>query len=459
MAKRNLNDAATPLATSSTPLANATNPESQTSPSQTTAPSLSQEGEIPISAKPQRQVTAFEIVWRSPWVRAVTFLVLGLLVLWILWSTRQAYAFALQVGLIGFGIAYVLNPLVGAMRRIKIGRPLAVVIIYIGVLALLVFGSVLITQVVTQLSNFVEQIPQAFNNIGTLTSSISAWFTRLIESLPAFLSSRFGVETSSDEFGTQIQTQLTGFLQNGVESISGLLQRLVRDGPSVLLTGVTNVLSTTAQIFLILLTSAYFLYDYPRFTANFKRFVPVRWKPLYEDLTAKADVAVGGYIRGQIVIAFIIGLLIFIGLEIIGVPLALAISFLAAIFNLIPYLGPIIGMIPAVILGFTVSPLTALLAVVVFIVANQIEGNLLGPYILSKSTNLHPVTVLLAILIGAGLFGLLGALLAVPVSALLKVVLEEYLLKRPAYQSPQIVTPQSELKTDDTVQVKEAVKR
>jgi predicted PurR-regulated permease PerM len=409
------------------------------------------QNELDPSGVPQRNVTAFEIVWRSPWVRVVTFLVLGLLILWILWSTRQAYAFALQVGVIGFGIAYVLNPLVEAMRRIRIRRALAVVIIYIGLLALLVFGSVLITQVVTQLSSFVAQIPQAFNNIGNLTASVSAWFTRIVENLPTFLSSRFGVETSSDELSTQIQTQLTGFLQNGVESISGLLERLVRDGPSVLLTGATNVLSTTAQIFLILLTSAYFLYDYPRFSANFKRFVPVRWRPLYEDLTAKADVAVGGYLRGQLLITLIIGVLIFVGLSIINVPLALAISFLAAIFNLVPYLGPIVGMIPAVILGFTVSPLTALLAVVVFIAANQIEGNLLGPYILSKSTNLHPVTVLLAILIGAGLFGLLGALLAVPVSALLKVVLEEYLLKRPAYQSPQIVSSEPQKKTEDKV--------
>jgi predicted PurR-regulated permease PerM len=396
--------------------------------------------ELKSEAVRQRPITAFEIVWKSPWVRAVTFLVLGLLVLWILWTTRQAYAFALQVGLIGFGIAYVLNPVIESLRRVKIGRPLGVVLVYIGVISLLVLGSVLVTQVVTQLSSFVARIPEAFDNIGSLTTRISNWFAGLLESLPSFLSDRFGVQTSSDELSTQIQSQLTGFLQNAVESITGVLQRLVRDGPSVLLSGAAGVLSTTAQIFLILLTSAYFLYDYPRFTANFKRFVPVRWRPLYEDLTTKADVAVGGYIRGQLLITLCIGILIFIGLSIVGVPLALAISFLAALFNLVPYLGPIVGMVPAVILGFTVSPLTALLAVVVFVIANQIEGNVLGPYILSKSTNLHPVTVLLAILVGAGLFGLLGALLAVPVSALLKVVLEEYLLKRPAYQMPQTVT-------------------
>jgi predicted PurR-regulated permease PerM len=385
---------------------------------------------------PHRTITAFEIVWRSPWVRAVCYVVLILFVLWVLWTTRKGYAFALQVGLIGFTIAYILNPVVNALAKIKIRRSLAVVIVYLVLLAVLVLGSVLITQVVTELSKFISLIPDAFKNISGLTGRISNWFTGLLDNLPGFLSRGFGVQTSSDELSKQIQDRLTGFLAGSIENINGFLEQILSKGPGVLVSGATSILSTTLQIFLILLTSAYFLYDYPKFTANFKRFVPVRWRPLYSDMSLKMDTAVGGYLRGQLLITLIIGILVFIGLTIINVPLALAISFLAAIFNMVPYLGPIIGMVPAVLLGFTVSPLTALLAVVVFVVANQLEGNLLAPYILSKSTNLHPVTVLIAILIGAGLFGLLGALLAVPVAALLKVVLEEYLLRRPAYHDP-----------------------
>src|SRR5690606_18103552 len=116
-----------------------------------------------------------------------------------------------------------------------------------------------------------------------------------------------------------------------------------------------------------------------------------------------------------------------------GVPLATAIAFIAAVFNLVPYLGPVVGAVPAVLLGLTVSPLTALLAVGVFIVANQLEGNPLSPMILSRSTNLHPVTVLLAIMAGLGVYGLVGALLAVPLVALSKVLLEDYVLRRPEF--------------------------
>ena len=377
--------------------------------------------------------TAFEIVWRNPWVRAVSYIVLVVFALWLLLRYRSGYAFALQVAIIGFVIAYILNPLVLLLGRIRIRRVFAVIIIYVLLLFVIVLGSVLITQVVTELGRFINLIPTALNNIGSLTGSVSDWATRQLERLPDILSSRLGLGGSSEAISVQIQEQFALFVANAAESITALLENLVREGPSLLLSGATTIISTTLQVFLILLASAYFLYDFPRFTAAFRRIVPVRWRPLYADLVHKADGAVGGYLRGQLLITFVLGIFIFIGLTVINVPLALAISFLAALFNIVPYLGPIIGVIPAVLLGFTVSPLTALLAIVVFVVANQLEGHFLAPYILSKSTDLHPVTVLLAILAGAGLFGFLGALLAVPTVALLKVVLEEYLYRRPAY--------------------------
>src|SRR5690606_33400145 len=166
---------------------------------------------------------------------------------------------------------------------------------------------------------------------------------------------------------------------------------------------------------------------------SFKRLVPVRHRALADDLLAKADLAVGGYLRGQLFITMLLGVMIWIGLSLLGIPLATAISFLAAVFNLVPYLGPILGVVPAVLLGFTVSPWAAVGAAVVFTIANQLEAHLLSPLILSKNTNLHPITVMLAIMAGVGLMGLLGALIAVPLVAMLKVILEDYVLTRPAF--------------------------
>ncbi len=381
-----------------------------------------------------RDVTALEIIWRNPWVRAVIYIVLTLFTLYVLWRFRTGYMFALQVAVLGFTVAYVLNPLVNLLGRLRISRAFSVIIVYIQLIILMVFGSGLITQVVRETGPLVERIPQG---VEAITPWIERAYSRvggLGDYLPDVFNQRFGLsEGNSENLVKGIETTVTGFLEDVLTRLNSLMENILNGSSSFLVSGLTKVASVTAQVILILLTSAYFLYDYPKFTANFKRFVPLRYKPLYEDITQKADTAIGGYIRGQLLITSALGVLVWIGLSLIGVPSALPISFLAALFNIVPYLGPIIGVIPAVLLGFTVSPWTALGAAIVFIAANQIEGNVLAPMILSKSTDLHPVTVLLGILAGAGMFGLVGALLAVPMLALGKILIEEYLLKRPAY--------------------------
>lgn len=385
------------------------------------------------SGRPNHRVTALEVVWRNVWVRAISYVVLAVLLVFVLWRLREGYAFAVQVGVIGFVIAYILNPLVEALGRIRVRRSIAVIVVYLLLLLLIVLGSVLLGRVVVELSQFTAYIDDAFNEISGWVQGLSGWLSGIAERLPAVLRDRFGVENGGDELTLKIQEQIAQFLTRASQGLVALLERLVTGGPNFLLTGANRIISTTLQIFLILLASAYFLYDFPRFVENFRRFMPVRWRPLYRNLSSKADLAVGGYLRGQLLITSVLGLLIFLGLSLLNIRLALAISFLAAIFNLVPYLGPIIGVIPAVLLALIDSPLKALGAIVVFILANQLEGNLLSPMILSRSVNLHPVTVLLAIMMGLGLLGFVGALLAVPFVALTKVLLEEFLLTRPAY--------------------------
>ena len=406
-------------------------------PDQRTGPNSTPPDLAPPGA-PGPRTTAVEIIWQNPWVRAVAYIALFVFIVMVLWRFREGYGFALQIALVGYVIAYILSPVVNALERIRIRRSVSVIFVYLLLLMILVLGSVLVSQVVAQMTVFIGQIPEAIERISETLGSLGVWFQRQFETLPAFLRDLLvsvGVEAGPDEqLADEIQQQIEGALQEGATALLGLLRSLAERGPALLVSGATTLVSTTLQVILILIASAYFLYDFPKFTANFRRFVPVRWRPLYTDLADKTDAAIGGYLRGQLLITTLLGILIWIGLSIIGVPLALAISFLAAIFNLVPYLGPIIGVVPAVLLGFTVSPLTGLLAIVVFVVANQVEGHLLSPIILSRSMNLHPVTVLLAIVAGLGLFGFVGALLAVPVVALVKVILESYLLTRPAYQ-------------------------
>ena len=386
--------------------------------------------ERPLAA---HEITALETLWRNVWVRGTFYLVLAAAIVLFLVTQRNAYGFALQVALAGFLIAYVLNPVVVALGRLRVGRGLAVLIVYVVLAQALVIGSVLLTQVVTETARFASLVPAALGNLSETLGSATGWFGGLGEWLSGVLQERLGIELGGDEFAEQVQTQVVAWLTGAAQSLTRFLERVIADGPAVLLQGATSIVSGAFQVVMIAIASAYVLYDFPRIAANVRRFVPTRWRPLYVDLMGKSDRAIGGYLRGQILITVIVGFITWIALTLLGVPLATAISVLAAVFNLVPYLGPIVGSVPAVLLAFTVSPLTALLVVIVFLAINQIEAHVLAPLILAKSTDLHPITVLISILIGVGFLGLLGAFLAVPVVALGKVVLEEYLLTRPAY--------------------------
>jgi len=376
---------------------------------------------------------AFEIVWRNVWLRALFYTVLIIFTIYVLAHFWSGYAFALQVGLIGFTIAYILNPLVKVFARLKIPRTISVIIIYLILINFLLLGSLLISQVIVELGSFVSLLPKALADIFNFASNTPQWLSDRMAAVSGSFA-KLGLDNNSSNIAKNMQDQATLILENSFTAINTQLEEILKKGPNLVISGASSIISTTLQGILIIITSAYFLYDYPKFIANTKRMMPIRWRSLYQDISNKLDKAVGGYFRGRLLISFILGVFIYIGLIIIGIPLALAITFLAVIFNLVPYLGPIIGVTPAILLGFTISPTKALLAVIVFIVANQLEGNVFAPIILSKSTNLHPVTVLLSILAGAGLFGLMGALFAVPIVAFLKLIIDDYLLKTPAYQ-------------------------
>ncbi len=404
---------------------------------------MRQAGVAPDPRPAEEQLPALRWAWRHPWVRAVVYVLVIVFVLYVLWRARAGYMFALQVGLFGFLLAYILNPLVNLLMRLRLNRGWSVLVTYVLLGGLVALGSMLIAQVVTEAANFVNLLPDAFESLSRIVAEVQGRVLTWLDRIPFFLSDGLENVDPNGILGTEIRDRVIAALQQLGSDFAKLMESFLSRGPGLLYTGATLVISTGLQIVLVVLASVYFLYDYPRFTAQFRRLVPTRYHGIVAEVSEKADTAVGGYLRGQLLITAMVGVTIWIGLTILGVPLATAIAFLAAVFNLVPYLGPVIGAVPAVLLALTVSPLTALLAIGVFVVANQLEGNLLSPLVLSRSTNLHPVTVLLAIMAGLGMFGLVGALLAVPTVAFAKVVLEDYVLSRREFVSvPPDVDPE-----------------
>lgn len=157
---------------------------------------------------------------------------------------------------------------------------------------------------------------------------------------------------------------------------------------------------------------------------KFLQFIsPRQYEPYILDLWQRTNRKLGKWLQAQLILGLIVGVLVFIGLTILGVPYAFVLAIIAAIFELVPMAGPIIASIPAIILGFLVSPLTGILTVVFYAFLQPFENNVIVPAVMKKAVGLNPVIIIIALLVGAKLGGIIGMLLAVPVAAVIVEIL------------------------------------
>jgi predicted PurR-regulated permease PerM len=194
------------------------------------------------------------------------------------------------------------------------------------------------------------------------------------------------------------------------------------------LNGVVGALSgiygAFVQLFGILFIAIYLLADSQRFQAAYLGAVPGRYRPdalaLWNDLSQSLT----RYLNGLVLSMTIQGVMAWIGLSLLGVPYAFLFGLWMAVTALLPYVGAWLGAIPAVIAALYVSPLTALLTAGMYLVINQIEGNILTPRIQGEAVKVHPLGVFLAVVAGGEIGGLLGAVCAVPILAVVRVLLD-----------------------------------
>lgn len=190
---------------------------------------------------------------------------------------------------------------------------------------------------------------------------------------------------------------------------------------------VTDVTLTVVEALLLLILAPvlafYLLIDLPQLQRSAVRLLPARLRAESVFLANKLSGAVGGFVRGQLVVALIVGLLSSVGLWIIRLPFWLVIGLLAGLLNLVPFLGPFVGGALAVMVALTTRDVgTALWAAAVMVIVQQIDNHFVSPSVLRATVHLHPATIMLALLAGATLGGLLGVLVAVPVVASLKLL-------------------------------------
>ena len=205
---------------------------------------------------------------------------------------------------------------------------------------------------------------------------------------------------------------LTDWIFQGIGALTGkVAQSIVRVPTGIFL------------FILSLIVSFYLLKDARKIRSTLISYIPKKHQKEVSEFLADVDKILGGYIRGQLIIAAIVGISIGIGLFLLKIEYAFVLGTLSGVFNVVPFFGVVISIIPALLLGLTKDPFSAwtfLWVILLFIVVNQVEMYFLAPRILGKELRLHPVAIIFAIVVGGAALGMLGILLAIPALAILK---------------------------------------
>lgn len=263
----------------------------------------------------------------------------------------------------------------------------------------------------------------------TIGPKIQAQFGQLTASLPGFIQSAV---TGSYEL---IQSErFASLLSSSNINIDELAARASEIGMSVLnftSSYLSRFLGVVVNFVLVLVMVPfilfYFLKDGDRIHEGFIRLVPLNRREQLRRLLEDLDKTIGLFIRGQFTVALCVGILLWIGYSIIGLKFAIILALISMVTNVIPYLGAILAAVPAVLVGLAQSPALAVKVLIVTVIAQQLEGNLLSPLIVGKGLNIHPLTIILLLLAAGSFMGPLGLLFAVPVYAVLKIILTHLL--------------------------------
>ncbi|MBA2451128.1 MAG: AI-2E family transporter, partial [Chloroflexi bacterium] len=340
-----------------------------------------------------------------PQVRPSTVVVVVFTVLAIaagLWLLRELSEIV-QWLVIALFVAVAINPAVGWLSRHRVPRGLAILLVYLGlILAIAGLGALVIPPLVQQVNALVDAVTAQAQQPGGLDQAVED------------LATRYGLGGYIDA------------LREQVRALPGQLS--VAAGPLLALAG--GVVGSVTAFITILLLTFLLLLDNDRFiAAGLTLFNPAQ-RPRLRRLLGQAAGAIHGYVNGNLVISLIAGVAAFIAMTILGMPYSVALALIVALFDLIPLVGGILGAAVAVLVALFVNPVTAGLLAVYFLVYQQIENNILQPMVYKRSVSLHPLAIFVAVLVGAQLLGILGALLAIPVAEILRILGAEWLAGR-----------------------------
>lgn len=331
-------------------------------------------------------------------------------VLTLFWGLKL-YGGLLGPFLLALAVAYLLAPLVARLERRGLGRGLAIVIVtlppVLGGIAFLVYAG-----------------PEVWRQATTLANALPRFATTIFDFLSGLRSRIEGFAFLTEQQRGWVHAldaqQLGALLQQNADA---LLSELA-DWGLALLHRLGTIIGFLGYLVVTPVVAFYLLRDWAPLLSFTEGLIPRAQRAAAVAFIEEYDQALGKFVRGQLIEATLVGTLTGVGLAVLGVPSALLLGVIAGIFNLIPYIGLAISIVPAIIVALTMpAPLAGLLRVgAVFLVVQFIDGSVTGPRIVGGSVGLHPVVTMLALAFGGAMLGFAGLLLAVPIAVLIKML-------------------------------------
>ena len=302
--------------------------------------------------------------------------------------------------IVAYVFYYMLNPLVNFFEK-KMSRFIgSLLAIFVGIITILIVIVGVVPIIVEQTQNLITALP------------------RYIEVVKGYL------EEYSDNAYVQVVVE---YVNNNL-NVSKISEKLVSIATSIA-QGVVSSISSTASV---LVTMPFVLFFLLKDASHFNKFVisllPKKLEKPVAETIDEIDDKVGSYIQGQMLVSLCIGVMLFIGYNIIGLHYAFSLATIAAFLSIVPYLGPVIAITPAMLVAASTSWVMVVKMLVVWGIVQFLEGNIISPNIMGRSMNMHPLTVIFVILIGVNIAGVVGAIIGIPVYSILKVLVGKLLL-------------------------------
>lgn len=370
-------------------------------------------------------------------LQLITKIFIGILILYlitIIFNKFSILGYTLSSIIIAIIFAYIIDPIVNYLERKGVKRQFGVIIVYISVF--LIFAILIISVIpktINEISNLLTSLP---GMVDTLTKNVNNFLTEIFAKFNIELPENFidvykesNPKVEGDVETPQIVSNILNSMTKTINDLVAKAQGSLMGSLSGLFSKVYGALTSAFRLVLIIIFSFYFSVDKEKFTLKVKKSIPNKYRDDLAFLANRIDVALQQFIRGRMLMAIFVGILTMIYLLILRVDFAIIIGLITCVADIIPYVGPLLGCVPAVLFALVDSPAKAFWVLVLFLVVQWVENNILAPKLIGDSTGLNPLLILISIIIGGGIFGVWGMVISVPITSIICILIDFAKLK------------------------------